>query len=85
MSYRKAEEILPKEIIKIIQTFIAAHNAVLFFDSFESSWVNPKKMGTLPNGFITEKSAANVSKNKSIFVFWVSLKVTKISLIYNRN
>jgi len=76
---------IKKEMIKMIQTLIAAQSAVLFFDSLESSCVKPKKMGTLPNGLITENKAANVSKNKSMIYIIVCLKVAKIKHIYNSN
>ena len=57
---------MKKETTNIINTLIEAQNAILFFSSLESSWVKPRKIGTVPNGLITENSAANVSKNRSI-------------------
>src|SRR5690606_1905621 len=69
---------IKNEITKMIKTFIEAHKAVLFLDSLLSSWVRPKKIGTDPNGLITENKAAKVIKNKSIFKIEFFSKAKKL-------
>ena len=50
---------MKNEIIRIRNTFIAVHKEILEHSALESPCVNPTKIGTVPMGFNTEKSAAN--------------------------
>ena len=50
---------IKKETIRIMNTFIAVHNEMRERSFLESDWVSPTKIGTVPIGLSTEKSAAN--------------------------
>jgi hypothetical protein len=55
-----------KAIINIVVTFTEVKSEVLFRSAEVSSIVRPTKIGTVPSGFITEKSDANTYKKMSI-------------------
>src|SRR5690606_11298328 len=55
-----------KESIRIINTFMDVHKAVLFLLRLLSFCVKLRKIGTEPIGFITENKAPKVNTNKSI-------------------
>jgi hypothetical protein len=51
---------MKNEIKRIIKTFIAAHRAILDLSCLVSFCVKPTKIGTAPNGLITENKAAKM-------------------------
>lgn len=71
-----ADKLIPKNIriyfpikndkIRMIQTLSEVQKAIPARCDFECSFVNPTKMGTVPKGLITEKSAAKQMINNSI-------------------